>query len=99
MRSCERFGSVLEAEQHAPRHEKRRGLDDTHEHPGADGRWDAHAIARHESCPFLVERVQAELPGPREAVACAAQDEYSIWLDGSHWESLTASNGNLVTHG
>ena len=47
----------------------------------------------------LVERVQAELPDPCEAVACATQDERPIWLDRRDRKSLTASNGDLVTDG
>src|SRR5207344_1688044 len=74
-RRCERFGAALEAEQHAPRHEKRRRLDRTHEQPGPEGPWDADEIARNESCPSFIERIQAELPDPDKAVARAAQDE------------------------
>ena len=47
----------------------------------------------------LIDRIQAELPDPREAVARAAQDERPTGLDGRDRKSLTASNGDLVTNG
>jgi len=78
---CEPFGAPLEAEQHAPRHEKRRGLDHPHEQPGPESPWNADEIARDESGPSFIERIQAELPDPGETVARAAQDERPVRLD------------------
>ena len=69
-RGCgERLGTTLEAEQHAPRHEKRRRFDHTHEQPGPDGRRDADEIARDESGLSFIERIQPEFPDPRETIA------------------------------
>ena len=98
-RCRERFGTLSQAEEHAPRHEKRRWLDHTHEQPRPGRRWNAHEIARYESCSLGVERIQPELPGPREALAGAAQHECSIGIDDGYRESLTTANGNLVTDG
>jgi len=58
----------------------------------------AGSITR-ESRPSFIERIQAELPHPRNAVARAAQDERPIWLDGGNRKSLTASDRDLVTNG
>ena len=49
-----------------------------------------HEIARDQPCAPLIDRIEAELPDPREAVARAAQDQCSIRLDGCDRESLTA---------
>src|SRR5688500_263178 len=63
---AQRFGPLLQAEQHASRHEKSRRLDRMRGQPSPDVSV-AHAAARHELRSMPVDRIEAELPDPVEA--------------------------------
>lgn len=100
-RCNESFGSVLEANQHATRHEERRRLDDTHEQPGADRRPNAHAIATAASP--IIDQVRSVVVVPQLTNQRRIGSQYSTASASTRSDpaivaSLASQNTLMATH-
>jgi hypothetical protein len=64
----QRFGALFHAQQHPPRHDKRRRLHDAHEEPCTKRVRKPLSAARYQSRTVVVEWIEAKLPNPLKAV-------------------------------
>ena len=84
--------------QHTARHQERGRLEHTQEQPRCEGARHFRAVARHQTRGHRIDRVETELPDPRDVVGRAAENQRPTDVDRRDRESRAASDRDHVAN-